>query len=163
MGVSGGVFANRTHIRNLAFLLLWSIGFGGGVGAGREARVILGKTILVVHEDAGVRRPLESMLREEGYAAIAASGAEACLRRVEEVLPDLIVLDPRTVGSDGFRVSEALKRDPRWSHVPIVPLAAGEDGAASRYSASDVLRRVRELLAENGSPEKKSKGVPCPR
>lgn len=125
--------------------------------------MILGKTILVVHEDAGVRRPLESMLREEGYAAVAASGVEACLRRVEEVLPDLIVLDARVAGSDGFRVSEALKDNPRWSHVPIVPLPAGKDGDASPDFARDLLRRVRELLAENGNTGKTSKGVPCPR
>lgn len=121
------------------------------------------RLVLVVDDDAFIRRPLELLLREEGFRPATAADGDECLRRVEAERPDLIVLDVMMPGRDGFSVCAALKADPRFAPIPVILLSARgmesdrqrgiELGAADfvtkPYSPSDLLRRVRELLSRN--------------
>ena len=67
------------------------------------------KRILIVDDDAFIRRPLEFILREEGFEPFTAADGEECLRRAGNVRPDLIFLDVMMPGRDGFAVCGALK------------------------------------------------------
>lgn len=124
------------------------------------------KTILIVDDDAFIRRPLEFILRAEGYRPLTAVDGDECLRKVEETRPDLIFLDVMMPGQDGFSVCDALKGDPRFAGIPIIMLSArGQEADRERglelgaeefmtkpYSPTDLLRRVRELLATDSEP-----------
>lgn len=118
------------------------------------------KRILIVDDDAFIRRPLEFILREEGYLPATAANAEEGLRALESCIPDLIFLDVMMPGKDGFTWCAELKRDPRFARIPIVLLSArGQErdreqglglGAAEfmtkPYSPHELKRWVRELL-----------------
>ena len=82
------------------------------------------KRILIIDDDAFIRRPLEFILREEGYHPATAADAAEGLRAVEECLPDLIFLDVMMPGKDGLTWCAELKRDPRYAEIPIVLLSA---------------------------------------
>ena len=119
------------------------------------------KRILIVDDDAFIRRPLEFILREEGYQPATASDAEEGLRAVEACPPDLIVLDVMMPGKDGLTWCAELKSDPRYAGIPIVLLSArGQERDRARglalgaadfltkpYSPHEFKRRVRELLS----------------
>jgi len=119
-----------------------------------------GRKILIVDDDAFIRRPLEYILREEGFSPATAVDGEDCLKKVAADRPDLIILDVMMPGRDGFEVCRVLKNDPRYADIPIILLSArGREhdkekglslGAAEfmskPYSPSDLLRRLRELL-----------------
>ena len=116
--------------------------------------------ILIVDDDAFVRRPLEFILREEGYDPAIACDGEECLAHVAERLPALIFLDVMMPGRDGFDVCRTLKDDPATADIPVVLLSArGREQDRQRglalgahefltkpYSPSELLRRVREIL-----------------
>ena len=118
------------------------------------------KRILIVDDDAFIRRPLEFILREEGYLPATAADADEGLRAVESFAPDLIFLDVMMPGKDGLTWCAELKSDPRYTRIPIVMLSArGEDrdreralavGAAGfmtkPYSPHELKRLVRELV-----------------
>ena len=118
------------------------------------------KRILIVDDDAFIRRPLEFILRAEGYAPATAVDAADGLRRIGEAVPDLIVLDVMMPGKDGFTFCAELRTDPRLATVPIVLLSArGQEHERERglalgasefmtkpYSPHELKRRVRELL-----------------
>lgn len=118
------------------------------------------KRILIVDDDAFIRRPLEFILREEGFEPFTAADGEECLERAGDVRPDLIFLDVMMPGRDGFAVCGALKSDPRLREVPIILLSArGMESDRQRgldvgaldlmtkpYSPTDLVRRVREIL-----------------
>jgi DNA-binding response OmpR family regulator len=118
------------------------------------------KRILIVDDDAFIRRPLEFILREEGYQAATAGDAEEGLRAIETCRPDLIFLDVMMPGKDGLTWCAELKADPRFAAIPIVLLSArGQEkdkeqalavGAADfmtkPYSPFELTRRVHELL-----------------
>lgn len=119
--------------------------------------------ILIVDDDAFIRRPLELLLREEGFDPSVAVDGDECLRHVASDAPDLIVLDVMMPGRDGFSVCSALKADPRFAGIPVILLSArgmecdrqrgidlgAADFVTKPYSPSDLLRRVRELVSRN--------------
>jgi two-component system alkaline phosphatase synthesis response regulator PhoP len=120
--------------------------------------------ILVVDDEAFIRRALSFVLRREGYTAIlAADGAEA-LGKVREHLPRMIFLDVMMPGMDGYEVCRRIKGDPLTSGTYVVLLTArgeemdqgaGLSAGADEYmtkpfSPSVILARVREIV---GWPE----------
>jgi DNA-binding response OmpR family regulator len=119
-----------------------------------------GRKILIVDDDAFIRRPLEYILREEGFSPATAVDGDDCLKKVAEDRPDLIILDVMMPGRDGFEVCRVLKDDPQYADIPIILLSArGREndtekglslGAAEfmtkPYSPSDLISRLRELL-----------------
>lgn len=119
------------------------------------------RKILIVDDDAFIRRPLRYILDAEGYRTDTAVDGEECLSKVAEDLPDLIFLDIMMPGRDGFSVCSALKRDPLTARIPVVLLSAkGQEDDRSRgldagaadfmskpYSPSELVRRVREIFS----------------
>lgn len=119
--------------------------------------------IMIVDDDAFVRRPLEFIFQQEGFLPITAEDGEECLRLVEQDPPDLIFLDVMMPGRDGFDVCKTLKSDPRFADIPIVLLSArgrehdrerglslgAEDFMTKPYSPSELIRRVREIVTGN--------------
>jgi two-component system, OmpR family, response regulator MprA len=114
--------------------------------------------VLVVDDDAPVRRMLERTLGAEGYAVRAAPDGGTALAAVERGVPDLLVLDIAMPGLDGLAVARRL-RDKRLA-VPILLLTArdavadrvaGLDAGADDYlvkpfAPEELLARVRALL-----------------
>jgi two-component system phosphate regulon response regulator PhoB len=123
------------------------------------------KKILIIDDDAFIRRPLEFILREEGFLPVTAVDGEDGLAKLEGGPPDLIFLDVMMPGMDGFAVCRRVRTDPRFSSIPVIMLTAkGQEGDRDRglaagatefiskpYSPSELLRRVREILSERTS------------
>ena len=116
--------------------------------------------VLVVDDESSARDTLEAFLFREGYdLAFAASGPEA-LARLDEIEPDIILLDVIMPGMDGIEACQRLKTDKRWRHIPIIlvtvldskeDLARGLDAGADDFLSKPVndleLRaRVRSML-----------------
>ena len=91
-------------------------------------------SILVVDDDAAIRRMLTRTLEREGYAVEAAADGGAALASVERLVPDLLVLDVAMPGLDGLAVSRALRR--RGLAVPILMLTA-RDAVEDRIAGLD--------------------------
>lgn len=83
------------------------------------------KTILVVDDTGDVRRLMKKILERAGYVVIEATNSAEALSAVEDIIPDLILMDIRLPGElDGFETTGQMKMDPRLSRVPIVALTA---------------------------------------
>src|SRR6476659_9696237 len=90
--------------------------------------------ILVVDDDAPIRRMLDRTLSAEGYAVeTAADGGEA-LAAVERSAPDLVVLDVGLPGLDGLAVSRRLRA--KGLAVPVLLLTA-RDSVPDRGAGLD--------------------------
>ena len=81
----------------------------------------LGKTILVVDDDALTREAVGIMLASAGYAVASAPDGGAALASLRRGLaPDLIVLDLLMPGIDGWHFRREQRRDPALAAIPIV-------------------------------------------
>jgi two-component system phosphate regulon response regulator PhoB len=90
--------------------------------------------ILVVEDEPALRRFLELLLQRSGYAVrVAGDGVEA-LERVEERVPDLVLLDLMLPRMDGFEVCRRLRARQRTARVPILVLTARATEEARRRS-----------------------------
>src|SRR3954452_18367950 len=121
--------------------------------------------LLLVDDDAPIRRMLERTLTAEGYAVEAAADGGAALAAVERNVPDAIVLDVSMPGVDGLSVTRRLRA--KGLRVPILLLTArdavhervaGLDAGADDYlvkpfDADELSARVRALLRRNAPAE----------
>jgi len=69
------------------------------------------KKILVVDDAEQVRQILSFVLTGKGYDVTQASDGNQALARVQEEIPDLIILDAMMPGRTGFDVAGTLKGD----------------------------------------------------
>lgn len=68
-----------------------------------------------------------NLLEERGYKVNLASDGELVLSNIYEDPPDLILLDIRLSGIDGYEVCYRLKNNPDSQHIPIIFLSMLED------------------------------------
>lgn len=82
--------------------------------------------ILVIEDDADVRRLLDMRLTNSGYSVITAENGREGLRKALATLPDLIILDLWLPDLAGEEVCKAIRehRDKIASAIPIIMLTA---------------------------------------
>ena len=118
--------------------------------------------ILVVDDDAGLRRALRRVLASHGFdVEVAAGGAEA-LTQLRERPFDLVVLDVMMPGSDGIEVCERLRAE--GDELPVLMLTArdairdrvagleagADDYLVKPFANEELVARVRALLRRAG-------------
>lgn len=107
--------------------------------------------ILVVDDDATLRRALSRILRSEGHAVVEAADGRAALMAMRSCAMSLVVLDYAMPGMDGEMVLAAL-RDEHAERMPPALLLTGsgqqQERAARMGAAMGLCKpfRVEELL-----------------
>lgn len=84
-------------------------------------------SILVVDDIAENLQILESTLTKQGYQVRCAKNGSIALRGASTIVPDLILLDIRMPGLDGYQVCQKLKADRQTRDIPIIFLSALDD------------------------------------
>jgi DNA-binding response OmpR family regulator len=112
-------------------------------------------TVLVVEDERDIRELLRRYLERAGSSVLtAATGAEA-LRLIEEVRPDLILLDLGLPDIDGTEVLAATARSTRTivltSRTAVADRIAGlragaDDYVVKPFSPTEVVLRVQAVL-----------------
>lgn len=118
------------------------------------------KTILVVDDDPGILALVELVLTDEGYRVRTALDGRKGLQIVEGSMPDLILLDLKMPGMNGWEFARRF-HDEYGCQVPIVALTASSNckeqidelGAVDKISKpfdlSDLLGIVNRYAAHN--------------
>jgi CheY-like chemotaxis protein len=81
-------------------------------------------TILIVEDNDLNLELATDLLTDAGYTIRQARTAEEGLRLALAEVPDLILMDLRLPGMDGYTALRRLRADPRTAHVPTVALTA---------------------------------------
>src|SRR5580765_1298559 len=121
-----------------------------------------GQSILVVEDDDELRGVLARGLREEGFAVEGVATGAAVLDRVEQVVPDALVIDIGLPDADGRDVCQALRA--RGIQTPVLFLTArdalvdriagfdagGDDYLAKPFAFAELVARLEALLRRAG-------------
>ena len=78
------------------------------------------RKVLIVDDSKTELLFLSEMLGRAGYSVATAEGAEEAQARLAQTKPDLILMDVVMPGQNGFQLTRALSRDPRYSDVPVI-------------------------------------------
>ena len=90
--------------------------------------------ILVVDDDPDILDAVTTVLATQPYQITTARDGVECLEKIEEDVPDLIILDLLMPRMDGFAVIRELRENPEYPPVPILILTAvREDASRRRY------------------------------
>ena len=123
-----------------------------------------GARVLVVDDEAGIRRVLHASLSARGYSVREAASGEDAMHVVPAFRPDVILLDLGLPGVSGTQVITRL-RD--WTQTPIIILSVqGEESAkiaaldagandyvTKPFSLGELLARIRAALRQASQPE----------
>jgi DNA-binding response OmpR family regulator len=114
-------------------------------------------TIMIVEDEPAVARGVQVALEHEGYAVTVQTTGEDALTALVPTAPDLVVLDVRLPGIDGFEVLRQLRRE---SRAPVLFLTArsdevdkvvglemgADDYLVKPFSVRELVSRIRALL-----------------
>lgn len=120
------------------------------------------KHILIVDDVTTNLKCLGEILKDKYSLSMAKSGEQA-LTMIKKVHPDLILLDVKMPGMDGYETLLRIKENPDYKHVPVVFLTADSDneseskglsmGAADYikkpYEPEDMILRLDNVLSNN--------------
>ena len=126
-----------------------------------ETTTLAGMKILIVDDIPENISALAIALESEGFDIITAAGGEQALGIVQNDPPDLILLDIRMHGMDGFETCLALKKNAATKDIPVIFLTVsketeaivrgfacgGVDYIAKPFRQEEVCARVRTHLS----------------
>jgi len=78
------------------------------------------QNILLVDDSKTELHFLSELLSKRGFNVRTADGADEAMRRLAESKPDLILMDVVMPGTNGFQLTRAITRDPRYATVPVI-------------------------------------------
>jgi len=85
-----------------------------------SAAFLPAETILVVDDTPDSLRFLTATLETVHATVLIATDGESALDLLEDVVPDLILMDAVMPGIDGFETTRRIKRDTRLAHIPVI-------------------------------------------
>ena len=80
--------------------------------------------VLIVDDSVTVRKVTSRLLERNGYEAQVATDGIDALEKLQEMLPEVIVLDIEMPRMDGFEVANHIRHNPRLKHIPIVMITS---------------------------------------
>jgi DNA-binding response OmpR family regulator len=81
-------------------------------------------TILVVDDNRDNVEILRALLESQGYIVAEAQDGQTALAKLDEVRPDLVLLDVMMPGMDGWQVCRTIKNHPTFASTRVVMVTA---------------------------------------
>ena len=78
------------------------------------------RKILLVDDSKTELHFMSDLLGKRGYTIRTAENGEEAMKRLGEETPDLILMDVVMPGQNGFQLTRAITRDPRFANVPVI-------------------------------------------
>ena len=109
-------------------------------------------TILVIDDAETIRKTLQRMLMQEGFAVISAADGSTGLEIARQTRPDLVLCDADMPGLSGHALCRVLRADKKTASLPIVIMSgsmleerdvvSGLEGGADDYLIKPFTQRV---------------------
>ena len=118
------------------------------------------KRLLLVEDDRALAELVKFHFQREGFTVISTAVGDEALILVDEVKPDLVILDWMIEGTSGIEVCRRLRRNPATAALPIIMLTArgeeddrirgletgADDFITKPFSPKELIARANSLL-----------------
>ena len=126
-------------------------------------------SIYIVEDDSNIREIETIALKNSGHMVHAFETAKEFYRKVEERVPDLVLLDVMLPDESGYDIVKKLRKNPATKKLPVIMVTAktqeidmikGLDDGADDYikkpfSIMELISRVKALLRRTNAEETK--------
>jgi len=101
--------------------------------------------ILVADDNTNIQKMVALAFEDRGIDVVSVGNGEAAVRRIPDLNPDLVLADVFMPVRNGYEVCEFVKKDDRFSHVPVILLVGAfdplDEKEARRVGADGVLKK----------------------
>jgi DNA-binding response OmpR family regulator len=123
--------------------------------------------ILIVEDEVAQRSYLATLLRHHNYESVQAEDARSILDLVEEIRPDLILLDVVLPSLSGLAAAALIRSNPAVSRIPIIIMSGHHIGRdeLNRAGVTDFVQKpfrgdvlmaaVKKALGEEFTPRER--------
>lgn len=87
----------------------------------------MSKRILLVDDDPVIRLLVGDYLRALGHEVEEAEGGRACLSKLDELTPEILVLDLLMPDLNGLEVLKSVRQHPKIKFLPVILLSANAE------------------------------------
>tara|TARA_B100000686_G_scaffold354895_1_gene468030 strand:+ start:2492 stop:3181 length:690 start_codon:yes stop_codon:yes gene_type:complete len=122
--------------------------------------------ILIVEDEPAIQELISYRLQQAEHKTFCAGDAEQAIKIVNDVLPDLVLLDWMLPGMSGIELAKKLRKIPRTKNIPIIMLTArteesdkvsglevgADDYITKPFSLRELIARIKAVLRRR-SPE----------
>lgn len=82
------------------------------------------RTIVCIEDEPEMIELVKLILNRQGFEVYGALGGKEGLQKIEEMQPDLVLLDLMMPEMDGWQVFQTLRVKPETSHIPVIIVTA---------------------------------------
>jgi pilus assembly protein CpaE len=83
--------------------------------------------VLLIDDEQFYFKLIRKSLKESEYEIEYAQSGNEGLSKIPSFNPEMLIVDLKLPGMDGFEVLERLRRDPKFSHVPVIVITAQDE------------------------------------
>jgi len=121
--------------------------------------------VLIVEDDVMLNKIYQTKLGIVGYKVFAAYDGEEGIKKMEEAVPNIVLLDLMLPKKNGFEVLETVKQNIKLNHIPVIILSnlgQGDDIERGKALGADdflvksnvklemVLEKIEQVLQKHG-------------
>jgi CheY-like chemotaxis protein len=101
--------------------------------------------ILVADDNSNVQKTVGLALADLGIEVIAVNNGDAAVRKLGDIMPDLVLADIFMPVRNGYEVCDYVKKDSRFAHIPVVLLVGAfdplDEREAQRVGSDGILKK----------------------
>ncbi|HZC66178.1 MAG TPA: response regulator [Candidatus Dormibacteraeota bacterium] len=101
--------------------------------------------ILVADDNSNIQKMVGLALKDQGIDVVAVGNGEAAVRKISDIIPDLVLADVFMPVRNGYEVCQYVKQDPALAHIPVILLVGAfdplDEQEAQRVGADGVLKK----------------------
>jgi CheY-like chemotaxis protein len=97
--------------------------------------------ILIIEDEANIRKLIAVNLKARGYQVIEAEDAQQGLARLLDASPSVLLLDIKLPDMSGWEVLQIIQNDPAYSPIPVIVITA----SLGNTNPNDVIQENKNL------------------
>lgn len=125
----------------------------------RRLVLVAGRKLLLADDSITIQKVVDLTFVDEGMEVTTVGNGRLALQKLEELSPDIVLLDIHMPGISGYEVCEQIKGDERFRHIPVMLLVGSfepfDEAEARRVGADDYLTKpfqsIRQLVSKVGA------------
>lgn len=118
-----------------------------------------GSSLLLADDSITIQKVINLTFADEGMTVTTVGNGDLAMTKIEELSPDIVMLDVHMPGLNGYEICERLKQSDRFRHIPVILLVGSfepfDEDEARRVGADDFLTKpfqsIRQLINKVGT------------
>ncbi len=94
---------------------------------------------LIIEDNEDQNLVFTNALMQAGYETESIQDGATAMKRLSEVIPDIVILDLHIPGINGGLILREIRKDPRAQHVHVIIVSADAEFAASLQAQVDIV------------------------